>query len=283
MSNSNDDSPTGTASGDAQAVIDMTLAGSEPTVLAEGQQYAFVVPQGAHVEQVDNDLDVYRDQPRRHVGTTRLVDVDSFLAHVTRHHDDDVAEIYADPDRLTVTAVYNGATFLTPGWGDHRAVLSLARTLAWQAWKSRDGKIAGQLDFAEHLEANLPDIVEPPGADMLEIAQTFQARSKVNFDSSQRLSTGETKLSYSEDVDAKAGRKGDVTIPAEFILGLVPFEGAARYRVTARLRYRVGGGSLAIGYALLRPEEIERTAFNDVLDTIREAVTVPVYLGSPAS
>ncbi|MEJ7707994.1 MAG: DUF2303 family protein [Nocardioidaceae bacterium] len=101
-------------------------------------------------------------------------------------------------------------------------------------------------------------------------------------ESSQRLASGERKLSYREDITAQGGRKGDLKIPEAFTIGLAPFEGSPGYKVSVRLRYRIESGQLRIGYVLDRPEEVLRTAFNDVLADISAGIgDVPVLRGRP--
>lgn len=139
-----------------------------------------------------------------------------------------------------------------------------------------------QTAFAEHVEESLLDITAPPAADMLEIAQSFQATTKVAFESGHRLNSGQQQLTYVEETGAKAGRKGELTIPQTFELALAPFEGSATYKVSARLRYRIGDGQLRIGYFLDRPEEVLRSAFIDTLTAIEAGVGGKALRGTPA-
>lgn len=58
--------------------------------------------------------------------------------------------------------------------------------------------------------------------------------------------------------------KGRILVPEVFALGVPVFEGGDRYRVEARLRYRIAeGGKLTMWYDLLRPHKIieDATAF----------------------
>jgi uncharacterized protein YfdQ (DUF2303 family) len=166
------------------------------------------------------------------------------------------------------------------GWEDHKVVYGVQHTDAWKAWTAHDGKLLSQTAFAEHIEDRTIDIVEPTAADMLELAQSFQATIGVRFESSKVLASGERQLEYKETVDARAGRTGHLEIPREFRLGLVPFEGAARYPVIARFRYRLQDGNLLIGYRLERPATSCVAAFDEVVGQVRDGVAAPVYNGS---
>jgi hypothetical protein len=50
---------------------------------------------------------------------------------------------------------------------------------------------------------------------MLELAQTFQAKAKVDFQSSIRLADAQQQLTYTEEAKASGGTRGELTIPAE--------------------------------------------------------------------
>jgi uncharacterized protein YfdQ (DUF2303 family) len=115
---------------------------------------------------------------------------------------------------------------------------------------------------------------------MLEIAQTFHAKTNVSFRSGVRLSSGTTQFLYDEEQTAKAGGKGQLEVPTEFELGIAPFEGEAAYRIKARLRWRVRDGGLVIGYKLERPHEVVRDALQAIADRL-DGELENVYLGTP--
>lgn len=268
--------------GDAQAIIDTALASAHPHELAPGSIHALVVPAGGRVETIDLDVDEYRDQPRRKTGTVAVHDASSFIAYVHKHGLPQ-SELWADITGHRLVAVLNAHAVETPGWSDLRATLRLTKTPAWAAWESLNRKLLGQVQFAEHVEDRIVDFVAPSGADMLELSQTFHATRSAKFDSSQRIKSGETQLRYHEDIEAKAGKKGDVAIPDSFELGLVPFEGSAAYKVTARLRYRIREDGLQIGYVLDRPEDVLKAAFLDIVTQVEEHCDQPVYRGTPTT
>jgi uncharacterized protein YfdQ (DUF2303 family) len=281
---------------DDQAVIDIAAAAVGPQEVEPGKTYTVAVPAGGSVRIVDRDLDQYRARPRRIRGTAFVHDADSFIAYLGKHSVAET-EVYADVRAQRVTAVINAhrgvdsaeahqadavAVDAGAGWGDHRLQLVLHKTPAWQAWERLDRTLLPQLAFAEHVEDRLVDVVEPAAADLLEVAQTFTAKRRVSFESSQRLSTGQVQLAYREEEEAKAGKRGQLSFPEQITLGLVPFEGGAAYRVKARLRYRIEDGALRIGFVLDRPEDVLRTAFLDDVVRIGEAIDSPVLHGVPA-
>lgn len=281
--------------------IDAGIALAEPKFLGGGSVYAIAVPAGGDVRIIDRDLDKYRERPRRITGDVAVHDADAFVHYLAKHGLLQT-DIYADVPAGKLTAIINahqgvddvdatvdteGLEQLTAafadqgaGWGDHRLSLALQQTPAWKAWAGYDRRMLNQVDFAEHIEERLADIVTPPGADMLELAQTFQATRSVAFESSKRLSNGQTQLAYREEDTATAGKKGQLQIPERFELALRPYEGTDPYKVTARLRYRINGPTLAIGYLLDRPDEILRAAFLDIVTDVADRTERTILNGT---
>jgi hypothetical protein len=113
------------------------------------------------------------------------------------------------------------------------------------------------------------------------MAQQFQAHTKVEFKSGARLASGETQLAYAETIDARAGNRGQITIPGAFELGIRVFDDLEPYRVKARFRYRLSGGQLTLGYHLDDPERKVRDAVGLVVAKAEEACGVKIMLGRP--
>ena len=117
---------------------------------------------------------------------------------------------------------------------------------------------------------------------MLEMAQSFRLTNNASFRTAKRLSSGEQQFLYDETVEAKAGKSGELTVPATFILLVAPLVGEEERQVVAKLRYRMSGGSFAIGYKLERPDKVVRDALDGVAE--RLAGEFPrVFVGEPAS
>lgn len=266
--------------GDAEAVIASALRSAEPAKLGE-HTYGVVIPADGRVELVDvTERDGrYAPRPRRKSGTYRAHNAETFVGYVEKHGLPET-EVWADLQTAQVVAVVNAHTGDDhAGWSDHRLVYSVQHTPAWKAWTARDGQLMSQSDFAELIEDRAIDIVRPSAADMLELAQHFQATNGVAFESSRLLSSGEGQLAYRETIDAKAGRKGTLEIPKDFELGLIPFEGADPFKVVARFRYRINDGALRVGYRLNRPEDVLREAFESVVRQIEDGGVTPVFRG----
>lgn len=233
-----------------------------------------------HVVDLVEALAPHQDGPARKKGSFKVHDGESFVEYMGKHALSN-AEVWADSQGQRVVGVINAheQDAGDAGWGDHRVVYDVAFTEAWKAWAALDGKLGDQASFAELIEDRLVDIHDPEAADLLEIVQSFEASIGVRFESSKLLSTGERIFTYKENIEASAGRAGQLAIPKEFTLALQPFEGADTFPVIARLRYRITDGQLRIGFKLVRPEDVLREAFESVVATIRDGVECPVYKG----
>jgi len=236
---------------------------------------------GEHWEEHDTS-DPHPEHPRRARGTVQVHDAASFITAInTRTSDPALVNVYADEEKQALVAVLNDDLATVPGHRDYRVSLALRPTPEWSAWKGGQG-LGEQQRFAERIEDGEPEITDPSPAVMLEIAQTFHASVGVEFRSATRLNDGNQQFTYVEDTKASAGAKpGAVTIPATFELAVKPFVGSERFAVTARLRYRINGGKLQIGYQLVRPEDVERAAFADVV-AATEAGLACTFLAGPA-
>lgn len=249
----------------------------------DGRFVGVTIPEGGGFEVIDlhEKALALADRPDRKTGRNTVNDARSLIEYVQRHGTDDT-ELWADVEKRSILAVINGNSPASPGHGDHRVTLALRLTPAWKAWTTLSGQYVDQESFAEHIEARQPDVVDPQAAVLLEIAQTFKATKKADFESSKRLSDGQTVFEYRETVNASAGKKGELAIPETFTLALAPFQGSPTYKVTARLRTRTNDGTLRIGYLLDRPEEVLEAAFNDVLsDVATDLDAFPLFAGWP--
>lgn len=246
---------------------------------AENQRVAIAAGEVYLVRGVDGELrvvdtDGYAEHPRHKAANRSVTDAKSFVEYVTRHGGDGT-EVYAHTGTSKVIAVidsHDGGGY-DAGWQKHRVSLDLEHSKQWLAWKSADGKLFEQGEFADFIDDQWNDVIDPEPARMIDIARTFQAHTKVTFESAIRDQSGDVKLSYVEDTAAKAGQKGDIEIPARIQLALRPYIGGPIYSVWANFRYRLRGGSVVLGFKLERPENTLEAAFADIVTEIREGRT----------
>lgn len=267
---------------EAEAIAGLAYPDVKPFKVNPTDVHAVVVRDGhGRQEVVYIDRDDLLDEPRRKTGTFKPTDLASFIHYTENHHDDDRSTIWIERDHARITAVFNDHSDIEPGWGDHKALLTLERTPEWMHWKSNDHKLFDQTAFAEHIQQGISEIVIPDPATMLEVAQSIQGRTEATWRTARRLDNGETAFGYVETVEATAGRQGSLEIPSEFVLNVSPFYGEDLAPVTARLRYRIREGALLIGYQLVQPHQVELGVLAGIRDRLAEKFP-RVYMGTPA-
>jgi len=242
-----------------------------------------VVPEGCKVESLAGLIfNEYAERPVRKTGTITVLDAPSFCEYFT-HFSDSFSRVFADETKAKVLAVldYHGAGDNAPRWGKHRLDWTLRKSPEWIRWTAVSGEKMSQVEFAEFLEDNAVDVVDPNAATMLEVARTLTAKAEVDFASAIRTANGGITLRYSEQVKGTYG-SGDIEVPEQFSIAVPVFVGGDRARLVARLRYRIAGGKLTFWFDLLRADAAERAAFQGVRQYIADELKVVIINGVPA-
>lgn len=240
-----------------------------------------VVPEGYQLKLTDlTDLRAHAPAPRRVVGTAVVTDAVSWLAYFDKYGDEN-SEVFGDVTTSTVTGILNapGAEDL-PAWGDHRVALQLRHSASWDAWIALNGQMLNQTAFAEHLEDRTPDLVEPDAATMLELAQSFQATTGVQFESRSRLHDGQRQFTYLETTEGSAGNRGQIDIPTSIKIQVPVWRGVGIVvPMTARFRFRTSREGLQLGYVLDRLDDVLDAAWASLLGDLTADLTLPVLAG----
>lgn len=227
----------------------------------------------------------YADVPHRIKQTVTLRDVESFSNYWNLYSDAD-SRVFADRDGDKLTAVLDyhqsqDDRLHDARWGSHKAVLQLRHTEEWRTWTENSGKQMAQADFAEFIEANAPDIVEPSSAEMLEFASTLEATTGARFEQTTNLHNGQVQLSYREEIKGTYGGEQKKNIHRQFTIRISVYEGQPPIEVTAFVRLRIPGGKLSIWYVLMYVDRRKREAFELVTDQIAKA-GISVFNGAAA-
>ncbi len=251
-----------------EEVARLATAGLEPKRVANTVH--LVVPERYKHIDITDLVNRAEPAPRRKSGTVQLGDLNSLLQYMADQGAQDIGYVYADPDRRTITAVFNDQKG-SPGWRDHRAEYTAALTPEAKRWLENNSKELSQMEFAEFIEDNLADLHGAEGETLLAVATTIVASTGINFSSARRLDNGQTQLIYNENIDARAGADGSLVIPKTFTLGLRLFKNGEGYKLTARLKYRLHGQAVKFRYELDRPEKALEDAFAGYVEQVRNA------------
>jgi uncharacterized protein YfdQ (DUF2303 family) len=267
---------------DAVAILSAgtALAGPHKSPLNDGVPFV-VVPEGYKVEHLDE-----RDEsPARATGVVKLRDANSFITYFNRQKRTE-SLIYASLDPAKILGVIDDhrayATEFTnedgANWRAYRVEFDVPASREWKTWTGKDRQPMTQLELAELIEDNLPDIVSPDGSTMLSVALNFEASKEGNFVSATRLQDGSTNFVWKEDVNATGNK---IAMPSQITLSIPVFENGATYSVDARIKYRVQNGTLKIWYELVRPHKVLEAAFRAIWSQIEEQNATKILLGSP--
>ena len=245
----------------------------------DARPYA-VVPEGYTIEELPSAA-----RPERPRAVVQLRDAASFIRYYNDHKID-ASRIYARLDPALFLAVFDEFDDKVPAvdgtarqadWREFRAAFSVPASREWKLWTAADRKPMGQLSFAEFLQDNLPDVVQPAGADLLQLALNFEAAQTGTYVATQRLQDGSHNLQWRADNNSS----GSVKLPEHITLQIPVFENEATSEMQARLKYRVKDGQLTLWYELVRPHKVLEAAFRSAWDRIAEGTQAVILLGSP--
>ncbi len=226
--------------------------------------------------------------PRRKKAKVRTYEVQSFIDYIGRHGTPSHTTVWCETDyaasRVAFTSILNDhGGDEDPHWRDHTCAYTPEFSQEWRNWTKHDRKQFSQAEFAAFMEENLKDIASadglPTGAQMLEMALSFEANQDMRFKSAIRLQNGGVQMSFVQDDDDQTLAK--MQMFDRFALGLQVFWCGDAYQVDARLRYRVREGKLTFWFELIRPDKVLESATQTLIDEIREKSECPFFFGEP--
>ncbi len=154
---------------DLHAVLKAGAALSEPRVLSgKGNKPFVIVPEGFNL-QTTPEVSL----PDRPNALVKLRDARSFVTYFNDHKVER-SRVYALLQPAKFLAVFDdfdtsaktGDTDEQADWRDFRAVFDVPASKEWTTWTGAHKKQMTQLEFAEFLLDNMPDVVKPPGSEL---------------------------------------------------------------------------------------------------------------------
>ena len=253
---------------------------ADPVIRLEpGRGYAFL-PEGFSLQDIS---DPHRLPPYIKQSVT-VDDADSLIGYANRFSDDR-SVIIADLDALTIAAVLDWHSqnqvpedierTLEAQPCQHKAALKLRNSEEFARWAAMENKLQSQMEFAEFLDENSSDIVDPDPAVMIEIARDLEATQGVAFKAGTRLQTGERSFRYETETHVK----GDLVVPQRFRLALPLFFGEEPTEIEASFRFRPNPDGLKLGFVWRRVEYVRQAKFREIAFRVSEATGLPVFQG----
>lgn len=272
-----------------KSLLNAGAALTEP-ITSKHETDFIVVPAGYTAQATEKLIEPYLKLPRRVKGSARFQDLESFIAYVLAFKTEDSRLFYdrgdgskAPPEILAVLDYHHDSQ--TAAWKEHTATYRPLYTEEWTRFVEKDGERMTQEPFLEFIEENTEVIIDPPGAELLEVAMSLEGKNNITCNQLLRLDNGKTKLVYSEDVELRgqpSGRKeGEVLFPNIITLGIIPFENGPGYRFKARLRYRIENRKLFFWFEIVDLHLVVKQAVNSIIATIKEKLSITPLFGKP--
>jgi uncharacterized protein YfdQ (DUF2303 family) len=262
--------------GDVQAALAAGAALTSPLrpTTEEGAGVYAVLPHNYHIE----NLEQFLPRPLRIEQDAALYDTDSFIGYVNEYKLAGSSHLFFDQILESFYAALDYHQKDTPSWCGHKATYKPIRSIEFATWMDSNRKQMTQVDFARFLEENLPDVVEPNSAELLQVALTFEAKKSVEFSSGVRLNNGQIQFQYDEVVRGTA-QKGTIEIPEQFVLGVSIHVNGPAYRIPVRLRWRLQDGKVVFWYEVVRPHRFIADALKEIRERIAKETALPVLTG----
>ena len=213
--------------------------------------------------------------PINPAGTLTLLTPQSFASAVINNRSE-LTKVFADSENGLIECVFDFLSNVSmgrdAGWGQLRAQIKFSESRKLKEWK-RTLEWMSQTDFANFLEDHLEDVLTPSGQDLLSIATDLEASSQGSFKGKVNLQNGSTKLCYQDDVETT------VEVPRLLTLGIPLFEHGDKYKLGARLRFVIAGGSVKFKLLFTNLQDAKDQEFERIVQEIEEKSTQSIYRG----
>lgn len=246
-----------------------------PIPLPGGAQ-GFIIPEGYELKRVE-PLEPELPRIKQRVS---MRDLASFTSYINRYKSE-ATRIFgmtgqqSSSKQALFSAIIDYHAKGRPEYCAHGVSYAPVYSEQWKRWTTAAAMT--QPEFAEFIEENRKDIVEPVAASLLDIVSKFRAKKTVDFDAVVYQQNGDLTLGYSEKTEHQ-GKQG-IVVPQTLSLGIPVFFKGEVYSVPVFLRYRLQEARLSFSVKVDRPEYIEQDAFDHLVASITEATETEVYIG----
>lgn len=241
----------------------------------DGRQHVFV-PEGFRLQDI---TDPHALPPRIEQRVT-VDDADSLIVYANRFSGRQ-SIIVADLDALKISAELDwhkdnqDDNPLVAQACSHVATLAMRNSEEFARWSEMENKLHDQAAFAEFLDENANDIIDPAPSVMIEISRDLEAKQGVNFKAGVRLENGDRSFRYETETHVK----GDLQVPTRFRLSIPLFFGEEPTEIEAAFRFRPTPEGLKLGFVWRRVEYVRQAQFRQIAYRVAEATGRPVVQG----
>lgn len=246
-----------------------------------------VAPAGCSVFPVEPHISQFRAAPLRTKACPKFETLDSLIEYVLGFKNDD-SKIFVSAGQNkapTVLAILDYHTADSPQWGDHKALYVSQFSVEWLRWTGKNAVKMSQSEFATLLEENASLIVDPPGAELLELVTTLEGHADIQCNQLVRLNNGRVKLVYDENVTLTGqvtSQPNAMEFPKALKVQIAPFDGGPVYPVSCRLRYRIENRRLTFWFECVDIHLVVKDCVDGMVERIGERLTITPLMGSPS-
>ena len=269
------------------------VAALQPIHIIDADREIAVIPNGYSI----HDLEKHCQHPYRPTGALTAEMLESFAAAICRWAEPS-AIILASPIAKRIIANFRHheaedeklSISTRANWIDYKATLALTDAEEWKAWQAVNEKPMSQKAFFQFLEDRIEDVISPDPAELLEIAETIRGTRKVSFQNSQRMSNGDVSIIWDEVTEAKAGEKGQGTVPSKITIRVPIYEQAPDllFDIVCSFRWRVENNGLQITVSIRHLATVQRMALAALIKKLEALIIAgngengkapPIFIG----
>lgn len=211
-------------------------------------------------------------------GGPQVATTQSLIDYVNRFKTE-ATVIFANPDIAKIVACidYHGEHSASAGLRKHHAVLQLQHSKEWKTWTGIDEEMMPQKEFARFLEEHKLDIINPPGAQLLEMVLDME--KGVNMRVARKMTSAGSDRGNQNSMMEIDGTE----LPPVWTLAIPVYMGEPPVTVTAYARDEIDDGKLMVGFKLSKIENVIEQELTRIADEIAEHTKVPVMLGQASA
>lgn len=230
-----------------------------------------------------HDLEPFMPNRRRQRGSMTTRSIDNF-AEYTNKYGEEGAAVFIDTDSMKATAVLNLGTTEHPGHADHRAILEMKPTAAYQALRTAtNGMPISQGPVAEFLEDWAHCIICRHDGELIETPKAIAALRNITIEALRKVNTTEAQLSASRSTFESVAASSTEQIPTLIEFACVPYAGLATATFNVRLTILTTNDKPSITMRIAKLEEHQERMGRELASLIKEAMggdQIPLILGA---
>jgi uncharacterized protein YfdQ (DUF2303 family) len=250
---------------------------------------SFLKTDGPSIVLPDNfsvvDLEQYAEQRNRFRGTMKTESVNDFITYLSEYDNSELAsETYIDGDNMRATCLHNIGTTAAPGHCDHKSILGLQKTAAYNALLAIAGSRYDQKDLSDYLEdwASIIQCTNSEGEN-LSHAIAVNAVRGITIARARELSSNIGDFENSASAIEKVEAKNKNTLPAFITLTLKPYADLQERSITLRCSLLTSSDKPVFILRIIKQEELDEQLVNEfktLIQTKVKPLNTSVFIGS---